>query len=179
MSKFTVIKGGGQGPPDRHSGAARYHLQQAIIETLRALVRGYDAQDRISAHLAEFIREFAIADAPLEVIVSDVIMELHKELDHQGERDIFEQEREAIVLAALQVAAEAMASDPGAKGRLSGRQSRLHSAIEHQLLLRQERARERRRHTEAPAQSKALRDGAKARKRPKPKEPGPEDEIIL
>jgi hypothetical protein len=129
MSKPTVIEDGGKGPPDPHAGQARYHLQQAIIETLRALVRGYDAQGRISTHFAQFTRHMTQTDARLEVVVGDALAELHKELDHQGERDLFEEERESIVLCALQVAAEAMAKDSGTKGRLSGRQSRLHSIL--------------------------------------------------
>ncbi len=142
MSKFTVIEGGGRGPPDRHSGAARYHLEQAIIEILRSLVRGYDAQGKISRHLAEFSRELNKANASLDVVVGDAISELHKELDHQGEQSIPEQENETIVLRALQVAAEAMAVDPGAKGRLSGTRTRLQSAIEHKIVRREQRARE-------------------------------------
>ena len=31
MPKFSVIEGGGKGPPDRNSGAARYHLKQASV----------------------------------------------------------------------------------------------------------------------------------------------------
>jgi hypothetical protein len=145
MRKLTVIEGGGKRPPDRHSGAARYHLQQAIIEILRALVRGHDAQNRISTHLAEFTLHMTQTDAHLEAVVGDTLAELHKELDHQDDRDIYEEERESIVLYALQVAAEAMATDPAAKGRLSGRQSRLHSAIEHQFIRREQRMRERKR----------------------------------
>jgi hypothetical protein len=184
MSKFTVIEGGGKGPPDRRSGAARYHLQQAIIEILRSLVRGYDAQQRVTAHLTEFIQQLANTDAPLEVIVNNAIAELHKELDHKGELHISEQERETIVLRALQVAAEAMAADPGAKGRLSGREQRLRSAIEHQFLRREQRARGRQLRTpKTSEESKAAYD--RATKRPRRKSPRPrdssgsDDDIIL
>ena len=149
-----MIEGGGAGPPDRHAGAARYHLQQAIVEILRAVVRGHDGEHRISTHLAEFNRHMVSGDAPLHVIVGDAIAELHQQLDHEGGRDIFEQERETIVLRALQVAAEAMATDSAAKGRLSGRQSRLAAAIEHQFLRREMRAREQQRTRPKPATPK-------------------------
>jgi hypothetical protein len=182
MSKFTVIEGGGKGPPDRRSGAARYHLQQAIIEILRSLVRGYDAQQRVTAHLTEFIQQLANTDAPLEVIVNDAIAELHKELDHKGELHISEQERETIVLRALQVAAEAMATDPGAKGRLSARESKLHSAIDHQFLRREQRAKERQlRTSKTPKGSIAASDRAPRPRRnpPRPRSPGSDDDIIV
>ena len=87
-----------------------------------------------------------------------------KELDHGNARDPFQQETEGIVLAALQVAAEAMAVDPGARGRLSSRQTRLRDAIEHQFLRREMRKKEQRPGTKRPRKSKRT---------------GPDDEIIL
>lgn len=136
MSKFTVIEGSGRGPPDRHSDAARYHLEQAIIEILRSLVRGYDAGQRVSHHLTEFVRHLPETSTSLEAIIADALDELHREIDHGVKAGEIEGERESIVLTALQVAAETMATDPAAKGRLSSRQSRLDAAIEHQRISR-------------------------------------------
>jgi hypothetical protein len=186
VSKFTVIEGGG--PPDRDAGAARYHLQQAIVEILRSLVRGYDTQDRISVHLNEVIRHLNNTEASLKTVVSDSILELHKELNHPGERGHFVEETEAIVLCALQVAAEAMAVDPGAKGRLSKRQSQLQSAIDHRILRREQRAKEWQR--TAPRTPKEKREALtraletverlkrQNRKSPKASESNPDDDTV-
>jgi hypothetical protein len=181
VSKFRVIDGGDRGPPDRHSRAARYQLEQAIIEILRALVRGDDARQRVSMRLAEFVREIANTETPLETIVSDAIAELHKELDHQGEGHIVEQERETIVLRALQVAAEAMATDDAAKGRLGGRQSRLRSAIEHQFIRREQRAlKQRQEARKTLVESKAApKQALDRRTKRKPKKPSFDDDPVV
>jgi hypothetical protein len=185
VSKFTVIEGGGQRPPDRHAGAARYHFQQAIIEILRALARGYDAENRISAHLSEFLRHTAKADASFEAIVGDAIAESNKEIDHREAGHFSEQESETIVLRALQVAAEAIATDPAAKGRLSRRRSELRSAIEAQAIRRERRARElRQSRPKTPEESRAAYNEAMSRflrggRKRKLKKPPPDDEIIL
>jgi hypothetical protein len=139
MRKFTVISGGGKGPPRRDTGRARYHFQQMIIEILRALARGHDAQHRIAMHLDEFLHILSDTNVRPELVVEESIVELNKELDHRNGQDFYEQEREVIVLRALQVAAEALASDDAAKGRLGRRQSALRSAIEHQFLRREMR----------------------------------------
>jgi hypothetical protein len=86
---------------------------------------------RVSHHVTEFTRHIPETSTSLEAIIGGAIRELNKELDYRNQASEFEGECEAIVLAALQVAAEAMATDPAAKGRLSGRQSRLNAAIEH------------------------------------------------
>jgi hypothetical protein len=134
LRKFGIIEGGGRGPPDRSSGAARYHLRQAIIEILRSLVRGYDAEARVARHLIEFYREIIEAKLDLDKVVSDVLYEANKDLDHNIERDIYQDQWEPIVLRALLVAAETLADDPGAKGRVSKMQSHLSSAIDHRAL---------------------------------------------
>lgn len=140
VGKFTVIEGGGQGPPDRHGAMARHHLHMLILETLRALTRGTDPEERISTHLEQLVEHLIAADIPITSVVKDVIVDLNKRLDHRDERDIFEERTEPIVLAALQVAAEALANDPAAKGRLSGRQQRLRAAIESQIHEHKQRA---------------------------------------
>lgn len=143
MPDFEVIQGGGKGPPDRRAGEARYHLAQAIVEILRSLARGYVADARISHHLVEFMRVASFTDVPLEVVIEDTIVELNKELDHRGEQSPILEEHEEIVLRALQVAAEALAIDPAAKGRLSNRQGGLLAAIANWQRGREERRRER------------------------------------
>jgi hypothetical protein len=200
-AKLTVIEGGGQGPPNRHGEAARYHLQQAIIEILRSLVRGYDGHGTIAHHLAEFSRHMSDAGLSLGRVIEDAIIELHEKLQHHGEREIFEreQEREEIVLAALQVAAETLASDDAAKGRLSIRKRKLEQAIESQRTAREERARERlqnapktpeeshARYKEAMArltakwkdENKAEASAKAKRKKRGPKKPPDDDPIIL
>jgi Phage integrase family len=114
----SIIEGGGRGPPDRSSGQARYHLRQAIIEILRSLVRGYDAEARVANHLTELHREIVEAKLDPDKVVSDVLFEANKDLDHNIDRDIDQDQWEPIVLRALQVAAETLADDPGAKGRV-------------------------------------------------------------
>jgi hypothetical protein len=198
-AKLTVIEGGGQGPPDRHGEAARYHLEQAITEILRSLVRGYDGHGTIAHHLSEFIEHIKEGVTPLGKVAEDAIIELHHELDHGDERDIFEQGSEEIVLAALQVAAESMAIDPAAKGRLTGRRDRLRRAIEQQYRDREERKREwarnapktpeesRARYKEAMAkltskwkdENKAEASAKAKRKKRGPKKPPGDDPIIL
>jgi hypothetical protein len=92
--------------------------------------------------------------------------------------NVYEQEHEDIVLAALQVAAETLAFDDGAKGRLSIRQRKLEQAIESRERARKERIRERQqRPPPTPEESKAALERALAMaerlKRParKPKKP--------
>jgi hypothetical protein len=63
-----------------------------------------------------------------------VLLEANKDLDHNIDRDIDQDQWEPIVLRALQVASETLADDPGAKGRVSKMQSRLRSAIDHRAL---------------------------------------------
>lgn len=182
-----MIEGGGKDAPDRHSGAARYHFEQLIVEILRALVRGQDGERRIASHLAEFTRHMTETDAGLAVVIDDAITELNGELDHQGEHNVLEQQRETIVLRALQVAAETMASDPGAKGRLGSRQRVLDAAIEHLFLRRKMGAREQQMAPKTPKQQKealnrALENGArlmgKKRKLPKSNAPKPDDDTV-
>jgi hypothetical protein len=184
--KFTVHEGGGRGPPGRHSAMARHHLQQAIIEILRSLVRGYDGRSAIAHHFSEFTHRLNEGDDPLRKVIEDAIAELHKELYHGAQADPYQQEREDIVLAALQVAAEMLAFDDGAKGRLSIRQTKLDQAIESRARAREERRRERRAQPpRTPEESKAALDQALAmverlRRSPrKPKKPPGDDEPIL
>jgi hypothetical protein len=134
LTRFSIIEGGGRGPPDRSSGRARYHLRQAIIDILRSVVRGYDAEARLTNHLTEFYREIVEAELDPQRVVSDVLYEAHKDLDHNLDRDSYQDQWEPIVLRALQVAAETLADDPGAKGRASKMQSHLGSAIDHRAL---------------------------------------------
>jgi hypothetical protein len=171
--KFTVHEGGGKGPPDRGTREARYHFQQMVIEILRALVRGHDAQSRITRHLDEFLGALPGPNTRPEVVVDESIAELSKELDHRNEQDPFEQERETIVLRALQVAAEAMAVDDGAKGRLGIRQRGLLEAIEHQFLRREMRREMRPRQQQAQRTPVTVEKLKRRRKVPKSKKPNP------
>jgi hypothetical protein len=141
--KLTVIEGGGRGPPGRHSEMARQYLQQAIIEILRTLVRGYDGRGSIAHYFSQFTHWLNQGDEPLWKVINDAMAELHKELDHGAKANVYEQEHEDIVLAALQVAAETLAFDEGAKGRLSIRRTKLDQAIESRARAREERRRER------------------------------------
>lgn len=163
-SKFTVIEGGGRGPPDRHAAMARHHLQMLIIETLRSLARGDDPQDRVAGQLEQLFEHLTGTEVPLRSIVRDVVTDLNKKLDHGAERDIFEDKIEPIVLAALQVAAEALADDPAAKGRLSGRQQRLRAVIESQVRERKQRAADK---ASRDRYSKAMERLLHPKKRPK------------
>jgi hypothetical protein len=99
LRKFGIIEGGGRGPPDRSSGNARYHLRQAIIEILRSLVRGYDAEARVANRLTEFHREIVEAKLDPDKVVSDVLFEANKDLDHNIDRDIYQDQWEPIVLS--------------------------------------------------------------------------------
>jgi hypothetical protein len=85
-------------------------------------------------HLIEFYREIVEAKLDPDKVISDVLFEANKDLDHNIDRDIHQDQWEPIVLRALQVAAETLADDPGAKGRVSKMQSRLSSAIDHRAL---------------------------------------------
>jgi hypothetical protein len=181
--KFTVHEGGGRGPPGRHSAMARQHLQQAIVEILRSLVRGYDGRGAIAHHFSEFIHWLKEADDPMRKIIEDAVSELHKELDHGAQAHFSQQEREDIVRAALLVAAEALAFDDGAKGRLSIRQTRLDQAIESRAQARERRARERlQQRPQTPSELKAELQRALAvvdrlkRSARKPKKPPEDDE---
>jgi hypothetical protein len=176
--KFTVHEGGGRGPPGRHSEMARQYLQQAIIEILRTLVRGYDGRGSIAHYLSEFTRWLNQCDDPLWKVINDAMAELHKELDHGAQANVYEQEHEDIVLAALQVAAETLAFDDGAKGRLSIRQRKLEQAIESRDRAREEQRRERlAQRPRTPEESKAAIEQAMAaaerlrRSARKPKKP--------
>jgi hypothetical protein len=66
--------------------------------------------------------------------LTHVLFDANKDLNHNIDRDIYQDQWEPIVLRALQVASETLADDPGAKGRVSKMQSRLHSAIDHRAL---------------------------------------------
>jgi hypothetical protein len=165
---------------------ARQYLQQAIIEILRTLVRGYDGRGAIAHYFSEFTHWLNQGDDPLRKVIEDAIAELHRELDHGAQADPYQGEREDIVLAALQVAAETLAFDDGAKGRLSIRQTKLDQAIESRARAREQRARERlAQQPRTPAESKAALDRALAmaerlkRSTRKPKKRPGDDEPVL
>ena len=79
MPDFTVIDGGGR-PRSRGDNNARYHLRRLIVEILRGLARGEDAQQRIIKALEAFLADANQSDTPIEQIISDFLADRHDDL---------------------------------------------------------------------------------------------------
>ena len=141
MPEFTVIQGGGNGL-DFESEVAQQAFEQLIIEALRAIARGDDRDFRVVDALIAFTQRLDTAKTPLPTIIQNVFASLHERTFSEGEPAARERDLKDIVRASLKFAAETMALDSAARGRLSSRRSDLTTLIEHYVIGREERARE-------------------------------------
>jgi hypothetical protein len=85
MPDFRVIQGSGnsQGSGkkcDADGGWARHHLHSLIIELLRALARGDDAQGRVAGDLEGLLNHLPKTSAQVAKLVDEVIFELHADI---------------------------------------------------------------------------------------------------
>jgi hypothetical protein len=92
MADFTVIEGGGSGPPENEAVDAGRAFRMMIVEVLRALARGDDPEERIASLLVDFTRHASSMKTPLSSVIADVISELHEEVIREGPRDYGEEE---------------------------------------------------------------------------------------
>jgi len=60
-----------------YDGLARRALRRFIVEILRALARGHDVRGRSAQELAKLVEHLSSSDTSLNVIVDDVVAELH------------------------------------------------------------------------------------------------------
>jgi hypothetical protein len=140
MPDFTVIEGGGQ-PDAWKAERAQAEFGTFVIELLRALARGEDHSRRVSEALADFLKAARETQTNLSGLVHDEIAALAERALAQRNDGTLSDERKEIVRLSMRVAAEAMARDPAAKGRLSSREGALMSAIEDLVLSREGRSR--------------------------------------
>jgi hypothetical protein len=75
MANFTEIEG--RAPANFRDGLARRALRRFIVEILRALARGHDVSGRSARELARLFEHLSAIDTSLNLIVDDVIAELH------------------------------------------------------------------------------------------------------
>jgi hypothetical protein len=130
MPDFTVIEGGGQGPPDWKSSYARQAFRKLAVEMLRAIARGDDPEARIIRSINEFIRYASEASTSPRNIIDKALGSFFEEGLHQEFDGSSSDERKPILEHGLRVLAESLADDPAAKGRRSKRETALIQAIE-------------------------------------------------
>lgn len=140
--KFTMIRGGGGGRRDEHARLARHHLRELIIEILRGVARAGDHKRRIASELSQLIEHAGAMETPISSIVDDVLARAHDRLNPAATAQNFE--RWAIVTHSLRVAAEGMATDNAARGRMAMRKGDLRDAIDRHVRDREVRRRRRR-----------------------------------
>jgi hypothetical protein len=142
MPDFTVIEGGGDGHKRIDEVLARKASVRFVIELLRALGRDADNGYQTTIALIEFIEHAGRTNAPLGHLVATEIEKLHKlAFEREGE-PWYENELKAVLEAALRTTVEYLATDGLAKARRSNQIRKLTSAIESELLAKEERSRE-------------------------------------
>jgi hypothetical protein len=205
--KFTVIEGGGPPDPgDPRAEDARYHLRRLAVELLRALARGDDHGGRLWGEIISFANHAAqLKRLPLGTLMAEVLQELSNEITPEGREDSYEAEVGAVVLTCLRVAAETWTTDGFSRARKRDRTNELRSDIEDFIVGRERRSRQsgwsylgrlikdrfppERKMSVKDKKAEAQRIAASKirleqtlaslRKPRKPKNSGPDDEIIL
>jgi hypothetical protein len=132
MPDFKVITGDGRRDHQYHE--ARDELRSLIIEILRALARGNDDTNRVSARLIRLYDLLRETEAPTATIVAGVISEMNEDIGRVGSLTDVRAGLEDIVLASLPVGAEACSTDGFARGRSSQRRTELRSLIEQWII---------------------------------------------
>ena len=132
MPDFTVIEGGGKGRPPEDFDAlmAQDALRMLAVEILRAMVRGDEADARITRNLTKFYEHVSKAKVDLREIVNEAIRGLHQSLKREHDPQSLSIRIDRIISASLRVAAEGCCRDNAAAGRRSGREGELFAAIE-------------------------------------------------
>jgi hypothetical protein len=132
MPDFTVFEGGGKGRPPEDFDAlmAQDALQMLAIEILRAMVRGDEADGRITRNLAKFCEHVSKTRIDLGEIVNEAIRALHQRLKREHDPLSLSIHIDRIISASLRIAAEGCCRDNAAAGRRSGREGELFAAIE-------------------------------------------------
>jgi hypothetical protein len=140
MPDFTVIEGGGRGPPDYDGPMAVTAFKELAIEILRAMVRGNDSQGRVSRNVAKLFNHLEKTRADPDQLIEEAIKDLNACIDTDPEFDL-SRGLERIVQASLQVAAESCCTDNAAQGRTSKRRQALEARIEIMIQRRTQRQR--------------------------------------
>jgi hypothetical protein len=144
VGNFTVIDGGGKGPPDQggpNDADARYHLRRLAVELLRALARGDDHGGRLWGEIIAFINHAVeLKRPPLGTLMAEVFQELAQEISPEGKKR-YEADLDLIVLSALRVAAETWTDDGFTRARKSDRLRDLDRQIEDYVVEQERRSR--------------------------------------
>ena len=108
---------------------ARDHLQQFIVELLRALARGNDAWP-VTSTLVDTLKHIKKASTPLAVLMDEVVSESHRRIASESDEMDYATPMKSILKSSLQVMAESLCQDPAARGRRGRRMNDLRGHIE-------------------------------------------------
>lgn len=130
MPDFTVIEGGGKSPPpdDFNRRLAAQAFRVAMVEMLRAIVRGNDPQHRVIQSLADFYGMLAATQDQLGVI-DDVIATMHANIPKDETEFKYRRAIPEIIESSLRLIAEKSAHDEFARSRANKNREKLESAI--------------------------------------------------
>lgn len=143
MVDLRVIEGN-PSPEERRAAYAQAMAADTFevlaIEILRAVARGPDNAYRTGVAVQALFERLAAPGVHLHASVHEGVGNLHERL-MPSDRDSYDEDLRWLLVCALRLAAEMLATDGFAKGRASQRQDDFRRALERHLLEREEDAR--------------------------------------
>ena len=139
MPDFTVIDGGDD-PGRWEREVSQQNLEDFVVVLLRGLASGDDPY-RVVEQFSRFVEHARRSKVPIGPVFKGAIRDLNARAFPRTDGSLSATERTEIVLAALRVIAERLATDDAARARLSRRIRDLDNVIDRDILDKEERSR--------------------------------------